>query len=222
MGKLQAAVDPRLRLRGQLFRGKLPGAYQHLAVVAVNPVAVNINVDKIVVQPYRLYLVVGVLERTVVPQSDIVHGSRIPGDVLLAGGVLHQDVRFLYFFQVEGVTGQLDIALDVRGLPGKLAGFHLEPLYQRRINAPENDGTHQPDPNRDDHCPPPAPQDARYQQHTGHGGDDEYPPGKPLGMDVGITGAEDYAALGVDQVKDFQPIVPGDKEEKDGAERRKV
>ena len=72
MGVGEVLVDPGLGLRLQLVLVELPGAYQHLAVAAVDDVAVDVDVGERVVEADLLYLLVGVQGRPRFPEAYVL------------------------------------------------------------------------------------------------------------------------------------------------------
>ena len=81
-----------------------------------------------------------------VPEPDIVDGGLVSGYILAAGCLLCRKGLLLNPVQSEGISGKLDIILDVLFLSSELVGLHLKALYQGGEDAADDDGNHYPSP----------------------------------------------------------------------------
>ena len=77
MSELQLPIDPRLRLSCQFLSRQLTSRQHDLAVFVIDCIAVNIYIIEIVIKANGLYLVISILQRTRVPQADIINGYLI-------------------------------------------------------------------------------------------------------------------------------------------------
>ena len=77
MGEFQMLVDPGLRVLRQRVDVHLARREHHLRVLALDPVAIDIDVGEIVVEADFLQLIVGIEERARVPQPDVLDRRRI-------------------------------------------------------------------------------------------------------------------------------------------------
>src|ERR1700687_4368 len=142
------AVDPGLGVFGQQRDVKLARGEHHLGIFAVDPVAIDIDVQKIVVEPDFLELAVGREQRARVPQPDIINGGR----VLLERGPRERGcaVELPYVDAVEMVrhAGQRDVSLEVRLFNPQLVGLDVE-LFDYRLDQVEENRRAAKDDRRD-------------------------------------------------------------------------
>src|SRR5262245_58128166 len=69
MGVLEVPVDPAAALARQI-RGKLAGRQHHLAIDAVDPIAIDVNIAERVVRADLLELTKGLAQRAMIPDAD--------------------------------------------------------------------------------------------------------------------------------------------------------
>ena len=79
VGELQVLVDPGLRLRGELRR-KFAGGKHHLMIAVRQVITVGVDVIELVVEAYRLSLLIGLKQRPRVPQANVLDRVFIPRD----------------------------------------------------------------------------------------------------------------------------------------------
>ena len=125
--------------------------------------------------------------------------------------------------QVEGLAGELDVALDVGLLPAGLGRLDLEALHERRVHGAGHDGDEHPQPDGDDRQPPAPLPDVDDEQGGGQQRDDgqQLERGQ-LRVDVGVGGALDRAAGGGRQLVALQPVADRLEQGEDGQQHRDV
>ncbi len=120
MGIFEAFIHEGLTVRGQIIGFHFAGGYHHRLILAVDSVAVNIDVVELIIQPDFLKLFVDRIEGHPIPKADIGNSTLIIlhhfSVKLLADGKL----TFTDVLQVKAVTGKFDIMGDVLLFHGNL------------------------------------------------------------------------------------------------------
>ena len=138
VGVLQMAVHPGLgalrKLRRQLARR------QHgLAVAVGQPVAIDVHVVELVVEPDLLDLAEGSQQRAVVPEPDIADGVAVVREVThleaRRGGI----VAFRDAIDAEGHAGEGDVVLEVGPLAIELVRIDVDRMDRRRKDSEQDD-----------------------------------------------------------------------------------
>ncbi len=126
VGVDQLLVDPVAAALGQLLDVQLARRQHHLAQGAVEVVAVDVDVGKVVVGADLLLLAQGVLQGVPVPQADVLQRGLIVGGV---GGIdrgLGGKLTLLELVEPVCLLGELDVVGDVGGLAHQLVGLDDE------------------------------------------------------------------------------------------------
>ena len=195
MGEDQVAVDPRLGLFGQLVHVQFAGGEHHLAQVAVDGIAVDVDLVEGVVEADFLELPVGAQQRAVVPQADVGERVAVGGDVVRRDRAGCGVFLFLDFVQPVSVACVADVIFDVGFFDDEFVGFDGELLHRRRVRWADS-RQRQPGDTGDDQESPAADEDVE-QQDGGSGEEDDgfddverHPR-----VDVGVARAEDDAQV---------------------------
>ena len=130
MGVNQMPVDPGVGLGRELVDDQFPCGQHDLAVGAINHVAIHVHVVKIIVEPDRLNLAVGLQQRTFIPDSDILDGNIMVPNFIRTQGFIDFKIDFLDIVQIIGFTGKLNIVGDKGRFLGQLIGFDHKLLHQ--------------------------------------------------------------------------------------------
>ena len=133
-----------------------PAREGHLAVCAIDLIAVHVDVEEGVVGPQFLQLLVGVEERAGVPQPDVVDREAVGGEVLLGQALAHGEGSGRHVGDTEGEPRGLDVLLDV--LPLRLDLVRRDPvlLQHGRVDLPGHQPHHDQEAHRHDREPPAA------------------------------------------------------------------
>ena len=204
----QVLVDP--DAAGQAFGGELPGRQAHLPVLAVDPIAVVVHVHEIVVGADDLELPVGLEQRLVVPQPNVLRGLFVLLQRL--GGQVLQGRELLLFHPVDpvGHAGVLDRVFDVGALLADLVGGHLEGLNQVGVPLVPHEAHPQQNPDPGQGQGELGAEGAGHHQPRGHQADEDHQgQDRELGMDVGEAGSVYHAPVGIEEVVLFQVVVNG-------------
>ena len=146
--ELQPLVHPASRVLGQAILVQLPSSQHHLPYLAVDDVAVDIDIEEIVAGPERLSLVQRGQQRAVVPETDVADCSRVGGDLL--GGNEGARRRQLLRQHVDAVkpvgeSRRVDVTLDELALLHQFVRLDLEALDGGRIDLPSPDRDDDPE-----------------------------------------------------------------------------
>ena len=120
-------IDPTgAGLNGQLVDVDLPWRKQDLFDLAVDDIAIDVDVGETVVGTQRLYLSDGIGESPPIPEANIIHQSRVRIDVqhLVPGS--RKRLLCRPFLQAEGMRGRLNVPLDVRLFELELIGAYIK------------------------------------------------------------------------------------------------
>ncbi len=164
--------------------------------LAVDHVAVDVQVRELVVLAHLLELREGVADERGVQDADV--GGRLGvGSERARLGIRHRVVRH-HADVVEAVRGAggIDVALDVGRFERLLARLHLETLHERRVDRADHErGDEQR--RRAEQRQAPAADDRRQQGEQRHEpcGEREDRAARDHGVDVGVGGAGDERAL---------------------------
>jgi|ERR1039458_8121038 len=131
MRELQFLVHPGLGF-GRELRGELAGRKHDLVITIRQVVAVHINLVELIIEPYLLGLLVHLKQRAIVPETDVLDGVLISRNHLgckirqrRVGGILDR-------VEAVGLSGELDVALEIRSFAGQLVRLYREPLEEGR------------------------------------------------------------------------------------------
>ena len=146
MGVDQLLVDPVAAALGQLLDVQLARRQHHLAHGAVEVVAIDVDVGKVVVSANLLLLAQGVLQRVPVPQADVLQRGLIVGRV---GGIdrgLGGKLALGELVQPISLLGELDVVGDVGSLAHQLVRLDDEvadvPAHQAQREIAEHGRNH--------------------------------------------------------------------------------
>ena len=128
MREQDVAIDPGLGVGRQQGRFQLASRQRHALVCAIEPVAVDLDVVKLVVGAYFLQLGIGVHQRLPVPEPDIVNRGLVgleslESEVLFGGKWFCADLA-----EIVGLPGEGDVVLDVWLLALQLVGLDHQAL----------------------------------------------------------------------------------------------
>ncbi len=126
VGVGEALVDPVAAADGELVDVELAGGEHDLAGGAVDVVAVDVDVGKVVVGADLLNLAEGVLEGAPVPEADVLEGGLVVGGVGGVDGGFGGKLLLVEAVETEGLAGDLDVVGDVRALADELVGLDDE------------------------------------------------------------------------------------------------
>ena len=135
VGELQPAVHPRLRLDRELVGVEFAGAEQHLPLLAVDVVAVDIDIEEVEERADCLDLAEGGAHRRRIPEADVVNGVLVVGDLLLGDLLARRELPLLDAIEAVGVARRLNVAGDVRLLSGDFVRLDDEVLDDRRVDG---------------------------------------------------------------------------------------
>src|SRR6266542_2501511 len=148
MRVVEVAVHPGLRRLRQLARRELAGREHDRGLVAVDDVAVDVDVVERVVLTEGLALLVGREQRPVVPEPDGGGVAELAADLGRIGIVGDVHLRLLDVRERVRLPGRLDVAVDVRPLLVQLIRADSERLDQGRVHAADEDGRDEPQAER--------------------------------------------------------------------------
>src|SRR5207253_3628980 len=113
---------------------ELSGAELQRLVLGADGVAVDVDVDEVVVGADGLLLLVGVLQGSEVPQPEVVHRHRVRLDLLSAERLVPVEVAHGDTAQGVRLTGPGDLSLDVWQLVRLRVRRDEEALYDGGID----------------------------------------------------------------------------------------
>ena len=123
MGVDQLLVDPVTAAFRQFVDIQLARGEHHLAGGAVDFIAIDVNVGKVIVGSDFLNLTERVLQRTPVPQPDVLERRLIVGGVGSLDGCLRGKLALGEAVQPEGLPRQINVVGNVGLLANQLIGF---------------------------------------------------------------------------------------------------
>ena len=170
MGIGQPFVHPARRAGPLLCQ--LARRQHHLAGLAVDLVAVRVDVDEVVVLAHRLEVVQGVAERAVVPQPGVAEGRFLGLDVLDAQRLVAGVAARLPVVEPEREPGHRDVVRDVLAFLCELVGRDREALDELGVDAREDDRGRHPRPDCEPERPHHLGERAANQEGRGERGDD--------------------------------------------------
>ena len=203
---LEMLVDPVLRGLRQLCEVELAGAELQRLVLVADCVTVDVDVDEVVVGPDGLLLLVRVLERSKVPQSQVVHGHRVRLHLLSGERLVAVEVADCHASQAVRLTGPRDLALDVGQLVRLRVRRDEEALDDGGIDLPQQEHR-DPDHGRTDGEPQPADPDVGQHRarrdHAGAGLESHH---RKARIHVGVRGApHNVGVVGIEKVVATKP-----------------
>jgi len=124
----QMQVHPGLGICRKQGRLEFPSRKHHLLITGVEPVAIDVRREELVIGPDLLQLRIGIPQRLQIPQADVVDGRAIglergERQVLLGRERLDRDLR-----QTIGVPRHRNVVGDVGRLKLQLVRFDIEAL----------------------------------------------------------------------------------------------
>ena len=131
--KRQPFIHPR-SVR-QALTVELTQRQHHLAVLAVDGVAVVVNVHKIVVGPDLLDLGEGLQQRLMIPQADVFNGAGIGRDVGRRQRAFTRQFPLLHPIERVRLARGLDVVPDEGFLLGLFVRRHDKPLHKPRVDT---------------------------------------------------------------------------------------
>ena len=214
-------VDPGLRIGRQQRRFQLARRQQHLLIGAIQPIAVDIHVQELVIGPDFLELGIGVLQRPPVPQPDVVDGRAVGLERGEAQPFLDRERFHRDLLQVVGLPRRCDVARDIGRLQIEFARLHIEALEERRDDQVEREGAAEQQRQRAGGNAPgqPAHIDPAG-DGAGDGQPDEQPQHRQPDMEIGVAGADDDAVVAVEQQVAVEAVGPGLHREVEAEQRR--
>ena len=112
MRELQVLVHPRLRF-GREVRRQLAGRKHHLVIAIGQMVAIHVHIVELVIKTYGLRLLVGLKQRTRIPETDVLNGALIPRN-RRGRQIFHRRVgRLLDGVQLVGFSREVDVAIQI-------------------------------------------------------------------------------------------------------------
>ena len=195
----------------------------HLAVLAVDHVAVVVHVGELVVRPDLLKLAVGLQQRRVVPEADVLDREVVAAQILAGQVLLGGEVPLLDVVELVGQARVLDVPLDVGPLEDDLVGDDLELLHEGRVNPPAENEEGRDDTDGHDGDQRLADKGIGDDRRPAERGDDHEGLEDPeLGRHVGVARAEDDPALGEQDLVEREPRPEDTPEEKERHEDQQV
>ena len=118
---------------------ELPRREQDLAVLPVDPVAVVVHRDEVVVGADLLQLAEGLQQRLAIPEPHVLDGRRVGPDVRQGEVGLAGELAGLDAVQSPGLPGRRDVVAEIGSLPGQLGGRHQKLLHEARNQTAPDD-----------------------------------------------------------------------------------
>ncbi len=214
---------PLPRVGGDAARVQLTGPDDHLGDLAVDDVAVDVEVVEHVVPALGLETLVGVVDHARVEEPDVPDRLLVADDVVAGqlGGVVERLAFDLV--QAHRVAGGLDVAFDVLGLTARLGRLDLEPLDDGRVDPRHDDGREAPQPHgHHRQHPPPAP-DVHDEETRGEDRDEQQQVQRgELRLHVGVERTVDGAPRGERELVAVEPVPHRPDEGHDREQHREV
>ncbi len=113
MGIDEVSIDPGICLGRKLIDHQLPGGQHDLSILVIDEITIHVHIVKIVIEPYGLNLPVGLKQRTLVPDPDILNRYIMLLDVFHTEFITNRKIDFFYPIQIIGLTGIINIVGDV-------------------------------------------------------------------------------------------------------------
>ncbi len=214
MGVDEVPVHPGAGFLRQRLELDLPGGDHHLAFLAIDLVAVDIDVRELVVGPEDLELVIGRQERPRVPEPDVVYRAGVVVDLVPRQRVVDLELLLVHAVERERLVGELDLVFDILPFLVELVRLHDEVLVGEAGEVPEQqEADEQGD--RDIDGPGVRPPDVRQHDHPAERRRDreQAQQGEEDGL---IRGAhpEDHAPFREQQLVPVEEeLGPGEKQE---------
>ena len=214
------------RLLGQVVAVQLPGAHHDLGLLAVDLVAVDVE---LVLEAEPAEVGLAPAERVVddvgVEQADVAQrraglgrGQRVGRDRVVGGEVPVDDVA-----DRVGVPGSRDVARDVRPLPAGLGRLDPEALDEPRIGRTGDDRHQRPQPDGQDRQDPPSAPDVEEEQPAAEQRDEQQQhDGGQLRLHVRVAGPSDEGPIRHGQLVALQPVPECLDEGEDTEQHRQV
>ena len=206
VGILQMAVHPGLGALGKLRR-QLARRQHRLAVAVGQPVAIDVDVVELVVEPDLLDLAEGPKERTVVPEPDVPDGVVVVGQVAHLKARLGRIVAFGNAVDAKGPAGEGDVVLEVGPLASELVRIDIDRMDRRRKDAQQDDVRADRCADAPCHQPQVAPPCRHHRKRRDHERDrGHHPKRRHHHLHAHIAGAPDGAARRVEQAEAIEDV----------------
>ena len=203
--------------------GDLPRGEHHLPVFAVDRVAVVVDAGELVVGPHLLELAVGLQERRMVPEPDVLHGQVVLLQVLRRQIILRRELLLLDLGQPVGEARIADVLLQVRRLGNDLVRNDLKFLDEGWIDPPAEDGHGDEKENRRRRNPPVRTEGEEDRGEPGEGVEPHHQFQDPeLRGHVGVTRAENHPPFRKEQIVEVKPGAEDAPEKEEGNEKREM
>ena len=186
--------------------GDLPRGEHHLPVFAVDRVAVVVDAGELVVGPHLLELAVGLQERRMVPEPDVLHGEVVLLQVLRRQILLRRELLLLDLGQAVGKARIADVLLQVGGFGDDLVGNDLKFLDEGGVDPPAQDGHGDEKENRRRRNPPVRTEGEENRGDPGEGVEPHHEFQDPeLGGHVGVARAENHPPFRKEEIVEVKP-----------------
>ena len=178
-----------------LVRGQIAGRDHHLGRAVAHRVAVHVDVGDVVEAPVLLLLLEAGRHDRRVPQAHVLEGGEVVLHLRRVEIALPLEVVGRHVVQPVGLSGRVDVVLDVGLLSRRLRRLHPEPLHERRH---QHSRQHR-------HQHPQA--DAHHRQHPAAPPDvgDEEAEGEHRDQDQQVRDAQLHVHVGVGRAVDRTP-----------------
>ena len=194
-----------------------------LAIVAVDDVAVVVDVLELVVRADLLQLRERPQQRAVVPEPDVLERRLVARQRARVERLVGGKLFLLDAVETVGGARHPDVRLDVGALRRELVGRHAQALQERRVHA-EADHPHHEQRGAG------AGEQAQAGTHDLNGAGDRGEHGqhgeraehRQRGVDVGVRGAEHDATRGQDDLVTVEPEADSLQRQERRAEREQV
>ncbi len=132
VGEDEPLVDP--GLVRQVRVGQLPRGQHDLQVLVVHGVAVVVHILEVVVGPDLLQLAVGLEQRLLVPEPDVLDRGQVLPDIREGQLLVRGKGLEFHVLQAVAKAGELDMACDIGQFEHALVRRDLEALDRRGID----------------------------------------------------------------------------------------
>ncbi len=220
---VEVLVHPGLRRHGERARRELAGRQHDRGLVAVDDVAIHVDVVERVVLAQGLELLVRREQRAVVPQAHARGVRELRTDVGLDGVVRDVDAGILDVRERVRRSRRVDVPGDVRPLLVQLIRRHHEPIDERRVHPEHEHRGDEPQADRADEHPNGPQERVRERGHRGHGHDDrEELERREARVDARVAGPGEHVLVAEQQIELIEHVPERDEQEEQSAEDREV
>ena len=220
VGEGQVLVDP--VAAGQRVGVQLARRQHDLAVLAVDPVAVVVDGDEVVVGADLLDLAEGVLQRLVIPERHVAQRHRVGVEVAAGQRRVAGQLALLHPLEREGVAGRGDVVGDVGRFARLLVRRHDEALQGGGIDGAADRHEEAQAEGRHERPQPHLRHLIRGQADADHGRRHQRVGGGHASVDVDVGGAGDQARRHRQHLGNRQPRAGSDRHQPAGRQRGQV